>query len=429
MKGLMTESIILWAVFAVFMIWNILVTAARASFLHARLTYLLGMLENQPEKVQKTIKLLEKPSLHAGLRFNNIFSHFLLGGSFTLALSASFASLDVYEILLILVGLILIVSLIEVLVEKVQVKQPEHAAIRWSGFAGFLEALASPVTRLFIKILGENAAKVNLPVTDETLRDWVEDEQPEGTLEKGEREMIYSIFQFGDTIAREIMVPRADLLALEINTTISEARLEFIKAGHSRVPVYEDNIDNVVGLLYAKDLLAVVDGNDTIAQQRKLLRPAHFVPEAKKIDEMFTEMQSRGIHMSLVVDEYGGVAGVVTLEDIVEEIVGEIRDEYDSAEEPDIEKLDENEYLILGRINLDEINEMLKLNLPTDQADTLGGFIYGALGRVPQPGEMVEVEGAELTVEEVVARRILKVKVHLTDANDSQGLLEADNAE
>lgn len=425
----MSDRVFLWVILAFFIIWDLLVTATRSAFLHARLTYLLGALENQPEKVQKTINLLERPSLHAGLRLSNIISHFVIAGSLTLALKVNYPNLLIWQILLVLAVVILIISLIEVVIEKAQVKNAEQSAIDWSGFATTLDALASPITRLLIGILGENAAKVNLPVTDETLRDWVEDEQPEGSLERGEREMIYSIFQFGDTIAREIMVPRADLLALEVNTTISDARREFINAGHSRVPVYEDNIDNVIGLLYAKDLLAVVDGGDTIAQQRKLLRPAYFVPEAKKIDELFTEMQSKGVHMSLVVDEYGGVAGVVTLEDIVEEIVGEIRDEYDSAEENDVQKLDEDDYLLLGRVNIDEINETFKLELPTDHADTLGGLIYSALGRVPQPGELVNFNGAEFTVEEVVARRILKVKLHLPHPMDGQAIEEFENAD
>lgn len=425
----MSDLIFLWVIVALFIIWDLLVTAARSAFVHARLTYLLGMLENQPEKIQKTIKLLEKPSLHAGLRLSNIISHFVIAGSLTLALRINFPNLLIWQILLVLAGVIFLISLIEVIIEKAQVKNAEQSAMAWSGFAATLDVLASPFTRLLIGILGENAAKVSMPVTDETLRDWVEDEQPEGSLERGEREMIYSIFQFGDTIAREIMVPRADLLALDINTTISDARREFINAGHSRVPIYEDNIDNVIGLLYAKDLLAVVDGGDTIAEARKLLRPAYFVPEAKKIDELFTEMQSKGVHMSLVVDEYGGVAGVVTLEDIVEEIVGEIRDEYDSAEETDMQKLDGDDYMLLGRVNIDEINEVFKLNLPTDHADTLGGLIYSALGRVPQPGELVNFNGAEFTVEEVLARRILKVKLHLPHPMEDQVAEEFENAE
>jgi len=424
----MSDLIFLWVIFAFFIIWDLLVTTARSSFLHARLTYLLGILENQPERVQKTIDLLEKPSVHTGLRLSNIVSHFMIAGSLTLALKISFPNLLIWQIILILAAAIFLISLLEVIIEKAQVKQAEKSAIAWSGFAATLAVLASPFTRLLISILGENAARVSIPMTDETLRDWVEDEQPEGSLERGEREMIYSIFQFGDTIAREIMVPRADLLALDINTTISEARREFINAGHSRVPVYEDNIDNVVGLLYAKDLLAVVDGKDTIAQQRKLLRPAYFVPEAKKIDELFTEMQSKGVHMSLVVDEYGGVAGVVTLEDIVEEIVGEIRDEYDAAEETDVQKLDDDNYMLLGRVNIDEINEIFKLELPTDHADTLGGLIYSALGRVPQPGELVTFSSAEFTVEEVVARRILKVKMHLAHQIEDQVSEEVNDA-
>lgn len=425
----MPDHIYLWVIFGLFIIWDLLVTAARSAFLHARLTYLLSILENQPERVQKTIDLLEKPSVHAGLRLSNIVSHFMIAGSLTLALRISFPNLLIWQILLILAVGIFLISLLEVIVEKAQVKQAEGSALTWSSFVAVLDALASPFTRLLIGILGENAARVSMPMTDETLRDWVEDEQPEGSLERGEREMIYSIFQFGDTIAREIMVPRADLLALDINTTISEARREFINAGHSRVPVYEDNIDNVVGLLYAKDLLAVVDGKDTIAQQRKLLRPAYFVPEAKKIDELFTEMQSKGVHMSLVVDEYGGVAGVVTLEDIVEEIVGEIRDEYDEAEETDVLKLDDDNYMLLGRVNIDEINEIFKLELPTDHADTLGGLIYSELGRVPQPGELVTFNSAEFTVEEVVARRILKVKLHLAHPIEDQVSEEVNDAD
>ena len=157
--------------------------------------------------------------------------------------------------------------------------------------------------------------------------------------------------------------------------------------------------------------MAVVDGDDAIANQRQLIRPAYFVPEAKKVDELLTEMQSRGVHMALVVDEYGGVAGVVTLEDIVEEIIGEIRDEYDQGEVNLYEELPEGGYLIQGRATIDEFNEITGLDLSDEYADTLGGYIYGQLGRVPQPGEMVRDEGFDFTVEEVVARRILKVKV------------------
>jgi len=323
---------------------------------------------------------------------------------------------------------LLLILIVEFMIERNILASPEEATVNLTGMAGMIATLLSPLSKFMLNILGEHAEKMKLSVTDDVLRDWVEVGEPESNLEKGEREMIYSIFRFGETLAKDVMVPRIDVLALDINTTISEARQEFIKAGHSRVPVYEDTIDNVVGLLYAKDLLSVVDGNDTIAQQRRLLRPAYFIPETKKVDELLTEMQSRGVHMAVVVDEYGGVAGVVTLEDIMEEIVGEIRDEYDQSEEQIVEKISEDEYLFLGRATIDEVNEITGLHLSKEHADTLGGLIYSRLGRVPQPGEVVYESGAELTVEKVVARRILKVRVHLLPAGELTQEIEADNA-
>jgi CBS domain containing-hemolysin-like protein len=248
------------------------------------------------------------------------------------------------------------------------------------------------------------------PVTEDELRSWVEEGHLEGGLEQGERRMIYSIFHFGDTLAREIMVPRIDILALEVSASLDEAIAALIKTGHSRVPVYEDTIDNVIGLLYAKDLLRVRPEGQSIASLRGLLRPAYFVPEVKKVDELLREMQARSVHMALVVDEYGGIAGLVTMEDIVEEIVGEIRDEYDQSEEQLYEQVSENEYVFHGRIDLEDFNSVMDSNLPTDVADTLGGFIYSQIGRVPLGGETVEVDSLLLTVEQVSGRRIRRVR-------------------
>ena len=176
-------------------------------------------------------------------------------------------------------------------------------------------------------------------------------------------------------MAREIMVPRIDVLALDVTSTIGEARAALIEAGHSRAPVFEDTIDNVIGLLYAKDLLAIRDDSQTLDAQRQIMRKAYFVPEAKKVDDLLAEMQSLGVHMALVVDEYGGVAGVVTLEDIVEEIVGEIRDEYDEKEETLYQEVSENEYLVSGRISLDDFNELMDSHITAEKSETLGGYI------------------------------------------------------
>ncbi len=409
----MGSNTLLWAALGAAIALDLLISAAKSAFTHVRLPYLISLREKEPGKVDRTISLIEKVGLRTSLRLGLALAHFLIAGIAAVIVSQILKIQSFWALLGIIVGLMLVVSVFEYLIEHKVLDAPEKSAISLTGFSALLDFFFLPATKLMTALLGTHAVKVTLSVTDEALRDWVEVGQPESTLEKGEREMIYSIFHFSETLTREIMVPRIDVLALDVNTTISDARQEFISAGHSRVPIYEDTVDNVVGLLYAKDLLGVVDGNDTIASQRKLLRPAYFVPEAKKVDELLTELQLRGVHMAVVVDEYGGVAGVVTLEDIMEEIVGEIRDEYDQAEERLFEKTGEDEYVFLGRATIDEFNEVTGLRLPKEHADTLGGLIYSELGRVPQPGEVVHEAGVEFTVEEVIARRILKVKAHM----------------
>jgi CBS domain containing-hemolysin-like protein len=215
------------------------------------------------------------------------------------------------------------------------------------------------------------------------------------------------------------MVPRIDMLSLEVTTPLPDAVDALLESGYSRVPVFEESIDNTLGLLYAKDLLKVWREGSELDSMRELLRRVFFVPEAKKVDELLTEMQSQRVHMSIVVDEYGGVAGLVTLEDIVEEILGEIQDEYDEGEEAPYQKLESGEYLFMGRIDLDDFNEIMGSELPGDDADTLGGFIYSRLGRVPTVGDKVQADQLLLVVEQVSARRIRKVRA-LWKSQDEQ---------
>jgi CBS domain containing-hemolysin-like protein len=246
-------------------------------------------------------------------------------------------------------------------------------------------------------------------VTEDELKSMVDAGQEDGVLESGERRMIYSIFALGDTLAREIMVPRIDMQALDVNTPLPAAVDALLDSGHSRVPVYEENVDNTLGLLYAKELLRAWREDLDPTSLRGLLRPAYFVPEAKKVDELLAEMQSKRIHMAIVVDEYGGVAGLVTLEDVVEEILGEIQDEYDVAEEAPYQKLADGSYVFLGRLGLDDFNEIFGAGLSSDETDTLGGYIYHQLGHVPNTGEEVRRGDVVLRVEQVSGRRIKKV--------------------
>lgn len=421
----MTET---WIFAITIVIFDLLVIAVKTSLSHARLPQLLNLRENRQDVVDRTVSLIEQPRLRTSLRLALMLVHFLLAGVLTSLLITAGGMANIWLISAsLLLGMILL-SLVEFGLESLVLRDPEENAIRFRTIGAIINFLFMPLSALMRSVLGPNADRVTLAsMTEEDLKNWVEVGQPEGSLEKGEREMIYSIFQFGDTLAKEIMVPRIDVLALDINSTLGEARAAFERAGHSRVPVYEDTVDNVIGLLYAKDLLNIKHDTATIGDHRELLRLAYFVPEAKKVDELLAEMQARSMHMAIVVDEYGGVAGVVTLEDIVEEIIGEIRDEYDESEELPFTKVAEDEYVFQGRVDLDIFNEVMASNIATENADTIGGFIYGEIGDVPSGGEVLESEGVTLTVDQVVGRRITKVRAKRNARIDS--LKDESNAE
>jgi len=311
--------------------------------------------------------------------------------------------------------------------EAVAAANAELWVLRLAWLIQGLEVALWPVVRLLVWLSNRLAAPFGgqpfrgvSVVTEEEIRTLVDAGEEEGVIEEEEKEMIYSIFEFGETMAREIMVPRIDIVALEVGTPFGEALDTVIQAGHSRIPVYEETIDNIVGLLYAKDLLAHLRDGGPEPSLRDLLRPAYFVPETKMVDDLLREMQQRRTHMAIVVDEYGGTAGLVTVEDILEEIVGEIQDEYD-VEEPIFEQIGEREYLLDARMSLDDVNALLGTDLPTEEADTLGGLIYVTLGRVPSPGDRLEVNGLRIEVLTVTGRRIGKVRGYVEKTEGKDG--------
>jgi CBS domain containing-hemolysin-like protein len=419
---------IVWLITALVFALDLVIIAVKASLTYAKLPLLMNLREGREQAVDRTVRVIEDRQFKTSLRLVVTLIHFLMAGLETYLVMVLIPEISLWLLLLfLLVGMILL-TLMEFIVESITLKKPEVKAISLSSLGGLINFVSKPFSTLLMKLLGENANIVTLTsMTEEDLRNWVEEGQAEGSLEKGEREMIYSIIQFGETLAKDIMVPRIDVLALDINATLGDARNIFEKVGHSRVPVYEDTVDNIVGLLYAKDLLSINTDDDKILDHRDLLRLAYFVPEAKKVDELLTEMQGRSMHMAIVVDEYGGVAGVVTLEDIVEEIVGEIRDEYDESEEMPFSQVGEREYIFLGRVDLDIFNEVMGSHIATENADTIGGFIYGEIGDVPTGGEILDANGVTLIVEEVVGRRITKVRAkHESNEGDEK---EGENAE
>ena len=280
--------------------------------------------------------------------------------------------------------------------------------VRLSAVATAVISLADPLQKLIAQVPIEFIARASLPLAVFSMVDAGEET---GIIEEDEKEMIYSIFEFGETLAREVMVPRIDIVAVESKAPVQQALDLILKRGHSRIPVYEETVDNIIGLLYAKDLLGHLrDGNATVAL-RDILRPAYFIPETKKADELLQDLQQRKVHMAIVVDEYGGTAGLVTVEDLVEEIVGEIQDEYD-AEEPFIEVITDDEFIFNARVDLDDVNKLMNVQLPSEGGDTLGGFIYSQLGKVPKVGDEILFDGIKIAVLSVAGRRIKKVKVN-----------------
>jgi putative hemolysin len=392
---------------------DLFLTLIRYSLVNAHLPRLLNLREGKEELVDRTIKTIERPRIRVSLRLAASLLHLFIG-----ALSIFFLSLKVanqntpWLIFLIVLGVGIILFFGEALVERLALLNPDNWSLRISGFGKLVDILFAPLTAIVVRFSGQSNITMQqfTPPTDDELKSWVETGQSDGALEKEERQMIYSIFQFGDTLAREIMVPRMDMVSLDVIAPLDEVVEAVSSSGHSRIPVYEDTIDNVIGLLYAKDLLHYLHNQKTFTSLRELIRPAFFVPEAKKLDDLLTEMQSNRTHIAIVVDEYGGVAGLVTLEDILEEIIGEIRDEYDQSEELPFVKINDDEYIFQGNIDLDDFNETMGTEIEKDMADTLGGLMYSLMGKVPVGGEQVIVENVQLSVEKVVGRRIQKVR-------------------
>jgi CBS domain containing-hemolysin-like protein len=250
-------------------------------------------------------------------------------------------------------------------------------------------------------------------VTEEEIKEWIDVGKEEGTIEQDEQDMLYSVLEFGDTPAREIMTPRVDVVLMEDTTTMEEAIRIFTETGFSRIPVYHEQIDNITGVLNVKDVFSAMVSKRKVASIREIMYDPTFVPETKKIDDLLKELQVHRVQIAIVIDEYSSFVGIVTVEDILEELVGDILDEYDT-EEKEIQQISSGVYVIDAQMWVDDINEKIPVALPTDESyETVGGLLIDRLGHIPQhPGEKVEIEGGRVTlvVVQMHGRRIVKVK-------------------
>src|SRR5436190_6561802 len=312
------------------------------------------------------------------------------------------------------------VTVIFVLAEAVPknwaVQHPERAALFAAPLVTALirfppvRLLSAALIGLSHLILPAGQGRKGSYVSERELLAMADVAEEEDVIETEERALIHSIIEFGDTVVREVMVPRPDIVAVDVADRVSDVIEVGMRAGYSRIPAYEGNVDNIIGVVYGKDLMRADLDERGDMEVRDLVREAHFVPETKRVAELMREMQDQKFHMAIVIDEYGGTAGLVTLEDLIEELVGEIVDEYD-VEDPQLERLPSGEIAVNARMSVDDLNDVLNDALPEGDRDSAGGLLIGLLGHVPTEGETVTCDGHRFRAEKVQGRRIGRVRI------------------
>jgi putative hemolysin len=334
-----------------------------------------------------------------------------------------------HDYLVELVSLCMIATILvfcEILPKSYGVQRAEQVALRVARAMGVVMVALHYPTRavmglsgVLIRLLGGSQPEPAESVTEEDLKELVEVGQEEGVLEEEERRLFHSVFEFGETVTRAVMSPRTDMVCLPREATVQQALQTMAESGHSRIPVYDKHIDSILGVVYLNDLLALSVSGCTGIRPVDHLREPLFVPETKKIDELFRELQEQQVHIAMVVDEHGGIAGLLTMEDLLEEIFGEIRDEHDSEEEALIVERPDGSYVVDGRATVNEVAEALHVSLPDGEFDTLAGFLADLAGRLPETGEVFEAPCGRFEVLEVEDRRTRKVRVH--PSRDAEG--------
>jgi magnesium and cobalt exporter, CNNM family len=307
----------------------------------------------------------------------------------------------------------------EILPKTVAVGSGDRTALRLAPFLALVTRLLTPLTAMFLWVteglirLAGGTPHIGPYVTEDDIKTLVNVGVEQNVLEEEERELIHSIIQFGDTIVREVMTPRTDMVTIADTSSPRRALDLVIAEGYSKLPVYEETIDNVVGVVHDRELLiALSNGSVATTSLRTLMRPVVHVPENKRVSELLREMQRGKFSLAIVLDEYGGTAGLVTMEDLLEEIVGEIRDEHDEGEEESIRTISEGEYVVEAGTNIEDVNAALDITLPHEEFETIGGYTVGLFGRLPREGEEIDAgDGVRLRVDRTRGRRILSVRV------------------
>ena len=414
---------------------NGLFVAAEIAFVTVRRTRLDELADEGDRRAARALRLLKDPG-----RFLAVIQ---VAITFLGALASAVAAVSIVELLatplsgvswigeragvialLVVTLLVSVVSIVlgELIPKGFALANPDRIALVASGPISLFAKIVSPLVALLVLLTKVISKPFGIDPTRTPelsaaeIRLIVEQGSQQGVLEAEEEQMISAVMSLSDSKLHEVMVPRIDIVAIDQEATFDEAVEVVLKEGHSRTPLYRESVDHIVGILYAKDLLRLIAAGGTRPRLRDIMRPALFVPESQSVDDLLHELQRRKVHMAVVLDEYGGTAGLVTIEDLLEEIVGEIQDEFDE-EEPMKVEIGPGEVILDGRADIDELTELVEpaLELEDDEEyDTLGGFVYHRIGRVPVVGDAVVIEPFVITVIKVSGRRVGKVRVRWT---------------
>jgi putative hemolysin len=320
------------------------------------------------------------------------------------------------------------VIFLEILPGIVARLSPEPWFVRLAGGMGVLHRMVMPFRAVvsgfvggIVKGLGGKAARTSADILEEEILSAAEEGEREGLLEPRDIDMIESIITFGGVEVSEVMTPRTEMVCLDVAESFASNLERAVNCGHSRIPVYRESKDAIIGILYVKDLLKYWDQKESITLE-DVLRETHFVPLSKKIDELLQEFKTQRFHIAIVLDEFGGTSGLITIEDVIEEIVGEITDEFEKAEEPALSEVEPGLVEVDAALRVDELNDELKLGVPEGEGyETLGGFLFSQLGRIPTTGETFEFHSASFEVTEAEERRIRRVRIRMPNAESPSG--------
>ena len=414
---------------------NAFFAAAEIALVSVRRTRIKQLVEEGDRRAIVVQKLLDRPtSFMATVEIGTVLVGFLasafaavnlawLPAKWLMALGLSHSMANSLAVLLVTAGVgFLTLTAGAIAPKSLAMQYSEKLALFFGGPVHFLSILALPAVKvvgffsdLLVRPFGVHVKFTSPILTQEELKMLVEAGEEEGVIEEEEREMIHSILDFTDTVARQVMKPRTDMKAAPITATLDDLLDLITTTGHSRIPIYEENVDTIGGVVHAKDLLPVLRQEKRSFDIRAVMREAYFIPETKDINELLTEFKRGNVQMAIVRDEYGGTAGLVTVEDLLEEIVGEIRDEYD-IEEPLIQVIDEDHAVVNARMSIDDLNEQMGLEIPeSEDYETIGGFVFDLFGRQSNEGEMVSYRNIDFTVQEVDGGRLHLIAVTRTD--------------